>query len=186
MLRRASSTPTRLVLDTVTASVVLLSLPNVYRQVCTLPYESMALLNRFAGGGTLPWVSYPEFSALLGSITLFTFGVERLLYETVGLSLGKLPVYLLSGIVLAVGLSSMHAAFHDRGIMTAMVLALGPVGGFAVYLIVYHVVFPPSSDSPTWLVVLIFAASFVALGGMAYFAGRVLASALSGTDQSPL
>lgn len=136
----------------------------------------MGILNRFTttSAGTPPWISYRGLSALFGVVTLVAFGTERLLYETVGLSIGDVPAYVLGGVVLGVGVSSFYASIHDQDIKTGVLLALGPVGGFAVYLIGYHLVLPPSTDSPTWLIFLAFAGGFIALGVVMHLVGRLI------------
>lgn len=134
----------------------------------------MALPTRFTADGTPPWFTYRSLSIFLGLVTLATFGTERLLSEIVGLSLGDFPAYVLSGVVLVVGTGSFAAALHGRAIATAVLLALGPVGGLAVYLLGYHLVLPPSSDSPTSLLFLAFAGGFLALGVVTHVVGRAV------------
>ncbi|WP_372910685.1 hypothetical protein [Salinigranum sp.] len=78
----------------------------------------------------------------------------------------------MAAVVLAVGVGALRAAVHGHGVETAVLLALGPVGGFAAYLVGYHLVRPPSTDSPTWLVFVGFAGGVVTTGVAAYVVGR--------------
>lgn len=97
-------------------------------------------------------VGYRGLALLPGDVTLATFGTDRLLSETAGSPLGAVPAYVIATVVLAVGVGALRAAVHGHGVETAVLLALGPVGGFAAYLVADHLVRPPSTDSPTWLV----------------------------------
>ena len=115
--------------------------------------------------------SYRWLSAFFGFVTLLTFTTDRILLETSGISTGEVPAYLLGGVGLAVGVSAFYASAHDADIMTGVLLALGPVGGFAVYLLGYHLVFPPSTDSPTWILFLAFAGGFVTVGVVGHLLG---------------
>lgn len=134
----------------------------------------MAIFHQFDTVDTPSRVSYYSLAVILGGVTLLTFGTERLLYETTGTSLGDIPAYIMGGMVVAVGVSAFAAAVQDHNLTIAVVLALGPVSGFAVYLIGYHLVLPPSSDSPTWLIFLAFAAGFAVLGVGSYLFGRLV------------
>lgn len=122
-------------------------------------------------------MSYRGLALLLGGVTLATFGTDRLVSATTGWSLGAAPAYVMAAVILAVGVGSLHAATHGQGVETAVRLALGPVGGFATYLVGYHLVRPPSTDSPTSLVFVGFAAAFLATGVVAHLVGRFLGRA---------
>lgn len=117
--------------------------------------------------------SYRWLSAIFGLLTLLTFAVDRILLETTGVSTGDAPAYLLGGVVLAVGVSAFYASAHGEGIRTGLLLGLGPVAGLAVYLLGYHLVLPPSTDSPTWLIFLAFAGGVVAVGVVGHLLGRL-------------
>jgi hypothetical protein len=121
-------------------------------------------------------VSYRWLSAIVGLVTLVTFTIDRILLETSGVSTGETPAYLLGGVVLAVGVSAFYASVNDEDIKTGLILALGPIGGFAVYLLSYHLVLPPSTDSPTWLIFLAFTGGFVAVGVVGHLLGRLYKS----------
>lgn len=125
---------------------------------------------------SLTWIC-PNGLATDGSlqfraITLLIFTIDRLLLEISGISTGEIPAHLLGSVVLAVGVSAFSASVHGRGIKAGLLLGLGPVGGFAVYLLGYHLVLPPGTDSPTWLIFLAFAGGFIAVGVVAYLLGR--------------
>jgi hypothetical protein len=117
-------------------------------------------------------VGYRRLALLLGGVTLATFGTDRLLSETAGSSLGAVPAYVMAAVVLAVGVGALRAAVHGHGVETAVLRALGPVGGFAAYLVGYHLVRPPSTDSPTWFVFGGFAGGVVTVGVAAYAVSR--------------
>lgn len=134
----------------------------------------MSALNTLQNAGTIPQVGYRGLSALLGVVTLVTFGSERLLYETTGRSLGEVPAYVMGGVLLVVAVSSFYASMNDHGVSTAALLSLGPVGGLLVYLIGYHLVSSPSTDSPTWLIFLAFAGGLLAVGSVAHLCGRLV------------
>lgn len=136
----------------------------------------MNVLKRFDAGGTRPRIGYRWLSAVFGIVTLVTFGTDRFLSETTGLSVGDAPAYVLGGVVLAVGASALYAPAQGRSVTTAILLAVGPVCGLALYLIGYHLVLPPSTDSPTWIVFLAFAGGFLALGTAAHLLGRLFAA----------
>lgn len=104
-----------------------------------------------------PQIHYWGISTIFGFLTLAVFGTERFLFETAGQSLGNLPAYTLGSIVLIIAVSAFSASIKGQDINTAVLLSAGPVGGLLVYLIGYHLVLPPSTDSPTWLIVLAFA-----------------------------
>ncbi|GAA0216362.1 hypothetical protein [Halobaculum roseum] len=121
-----------------------------------------------------PRVGYRGLAALLGVVTLATFGIDRFLYETAGQSLGEVPAYVMGGVLLVVGVSAFYASVNGKDIGTAVLLSLGPVGGLFVYLIGYHLVLPPSTDSPTWLIFLAFAGVLLAIGTVAHLCGRLV------------
>lgn len=133
----------------------------------------MTTLNNLRNAGKPPRIGYRGLSAILGIVTLVTFGTERFLYETAGQSLGELPAYVMGGILLIVGVSTFYASINGQDIRTAVLLSLGPVGGLLVYLIGYHLVLPPSTDSPTWLISLAFAGGLLAIGTVAHLCGRL-------------
>ena len=118
-------------------------------------------------------IAYRWLSVIFGLLTLLTFTVERFLLETSGTSTGESPAYLMGGVVLAVGVSAFYASVHGEDIKTGLLLALGPVSGLAIYLLGYHLVLPPSTDSSTWLIFLAFAGGFVAVGIVAHLLGHL-------------
>ncbi len=134
----------------------------------------MDALNPLHKTGNPPRIGYRIFSAILGVITLLTFGTDRFLYETTGQSLGELPAFVMAGVLLVVGVSSFYASLDGQDIKTAIFLALGPVSGLFVYLLGYHFVFPPSTDSPTSLIFLAFAGVLVVIGTGAHLYGLFL------------
>lgn len=134
----------------------------------------MNALKNLHKAGKPPRIAYRGLSAILGAITLVTFGAERFLYETAGHSLGELPAYVMGGVLLVVGVSAFYASVNGQNIRTAVLLSLGPVGGLLVYLIGYHLVLPPSTDSPTWLLFLAFAGGLLAIGTVAHICGRLI------------
>ena len=133
----------------------------------------MNALNNLHKAGKPPRISYRGLSVILGVVTLVTFGTERFLYETAGQSLGELPAYVMGGVLLIVGVSTFYASVNGQDIRAAIYLSLGPVGGLLVYLIGYHLVLPPSTDSPTWLIFLTFAGGFLTIGTIVYLCGRL-------------
>jgi hypothetical protein len=120
-----------------------------------------------------PRIGYRGLSVFLGVVTLATFGFDRFLYETVGRSLGEVPAYVMGGVLLVVGVSAFYASVSGQDIRTTILLPLGPVGGLVLYLMGYHLVLPPSTDSPTWLILLAFAVGFLAVGTIAHLCGRL-------------
>jgi hypothetical protein len=138
-----------------------------------LNIDPMTILNTPDTTDTPQRFSYRWLSAIFGLVTLLTFTIDRILLETSSISTGETPAYLLGGVVLAVGVSAFYASANDENIKTGLLLALGPVGGFAVYLLGYHLVLPPSTDSPTWLIFLAFAGGFVAVGVVGHLLGRL-------------
>ncbi|KTG30222.1 hypothetical protein [Haloferax profundi] len=134
----------------------------------------MNALKNLHKAGKPPRIAYRGVSTILGVVTLVTFGAERFLYETAGQSLGELPAYVMGGVLLVVGVSAYYASVNGQDIRTAILLSLGPVGGLLVYLIGYHLVLPPSTDSPTWLLFLAFAGGLLAIGTVAHICGRLI------------
>jgi len=118
-------------------------------------------------------ISYCGLSVILGILTLAVFGTERFLYETTGQSFGDVLAYVLGGVILIVGVSAFYGSIKGQDIRTAVLLSVGPVGGFLVYLIGYHLMLPPSTDSPTWLIFLAFAGGLLGIGTIAHLCGRV-------------
>lgn len=108
----------------------------------------------------------------MGAITLVTFGIDRFVLETSGQSFGDAPAFVMGGVVIAVCASAFYASLQGYSIRYALLLASGPVAGLFVYLLAFHLVLPPSTDSPTWLLFLAFAGGFVALGVVANVLGR--------------
>jgi hypothetical protein len=117
--------------------------------------------------------TYRALSVLLAIATGGTFATERFLLETQVASLGELPAVVMGGVVLAVAGGAFHVAMRGHGIDVGLVVTGGPVAGLAVYLIAYHLVLPPSNDSPTSLVFLGFAGSVIGIGVVGYVAGRL-------------
>jgi len=134
----------------------------------------MTALKTLYKTGKLPRIGYRGLSAILGVVTLVIFGTERFLYETAGQSLGEVPAYVMGSVLLVVGASAFYASINGKGIRTAVLLSFGPVGGLLVYLIGYHLVLPPSTDSPTWLIFLAFAGGLLAIGTIAHLCGRLV------------
>ena len=112
-------------------------------------------------------------SGLLGVVVLVAFVTERFLAAVVGLSPGDLPAYLLGGVVVAVALSGLSGGVTGRDLRTAVAVSLGPAGGLLLYLVGYHLFYPVSADSPTWLLYVAFAGGYLALGTTAHLCGRV-------------
>ena len=112
-------------------------------------------------------------SGLLGVVVLVAFVTERFLAAVVGLSAGDLPAYLLGGVVVAVALSGLSGGVTGRDLRTAVAVSLGPAGGLLVYLVGYHLFYPVSADSPTWLLYVAFAGGYLAIGTTAHFCGRL-------------
>jgi hypothetical protein len=119
-------------------------------------------------------MEYAGLSAFLGVVTLATFGIDRFLSETTGRSLGDVPAYVMGAVLLVVGVSVFHASVNGQDSRTTMLLSLGPVGGFFVYLFGYHLILPPSTDSPTWLISLAFAGGFLVVGTVVHLCGRLV------------
>lgn len=125
--------------------------------------------------GTPPRLTRNHVLALLlGTGTFLTFGVERALYVATGQQLGDLPAILMGLITATVGVGAFYTTIKGNDFWAAISIAFGPVGGFALYLLGYHLVLPPSTDSPTWLIFLAFAGAFIALGGVAHLLGRLV------------
>ena len=113
-------------------------------------------------------------SGLLGVVVLVAFVIERFPAAGVGLSPGALPAYLLGGVVIAVALSGFSGGLMGRHLRSAVSVSLGPAGGLLVYLVGYHVLYPASADSPTWLLYLAFAGGSLAIGTTAHLCGRLV------------
>ena len=133
----------------------------------------MTILNTPDSTDTPRMISYRWLSVIFGLVTLLTFTIDRILLEITGISTGETPAYLLGGVVLAVGISAFYVSVNDEDIKTGFLLGLRPVGGLAVYLLGYHLVLPPSTDSPTWLIFLAFVGGFVAVGVVGHLLGRL-------------
>ena len=131
----------------------------------------MNALNNHHKAGKSPRIGYRGLSAILGIVTLATFGTQRFLSETGAQSLGEIPAYVLGGVLLIVGVSAFYASVNGQDIRTAVLISLGPVGGFLVYLIGYHLILPPSTDSPTWIIFLAFAGGLLMIGIIAHLCG---------------
>lgn len=123
--------------------------------------------------GEPPQIGYRGLSTILGAITLAIFGTQRFLSETGGQSLQEVPAYVLGGVLLIVGVSAFYTSVNGQDIRTAVLISLGPVGGFLVYLIGYHLVLPPSTDSPTWIIFLAFAGGLFMIGIIAHLCGSL-------------
>lgn len=134
----------------------------------------MDALNALSKTGNPPRIGYRVLWAILGVITLLTFGTDRYLYETAGQSLGELPAYVMGCVLLVVGVSSFSASLGGHDIKTAILISLGPVGGLFVYLLGYHLFLPPSTDSPTSLIFLAFAGALLVIGTGAHLFGLFL------------
>lgn len=134
----------------------------------------MSALKNLHKPGKPPQIGYRGLSAIMGVVTLATFGIDRFLFETAGQSLGELPAYVMGGVLLVVGMSAFYASATGHDIRTAILVSLGPVVGLFVYLIGYHLVLPPSTDSPTWLIFLAFAGVLLAIGTVAHLCGRLV------------
>lgn len=116
-------------------------------------------------------ISNIALSAILGIVTLVTFGTERFLNAAGGQSLGDIPAFVMGVVALTVGVGTFRSSIQGHDINNSVLIALGPVGGFMLYLIGYHLVLPPSTDSPTWLIFLAFAGGFMTLGAVAHLIG---------------
>ena len=136
----------------------------------------MNTLNNSSKTGKPPRIGYRVLSAILGVITLITFGTDRYLYETAGQSLGELPAIIMGGVLFVVGVGSFYASLDGHDIKTAILISMGPVGGLFVYLLGYHRFLPPSTDSPTSLIFLAFAGALLVIGTGAHFFGLFLRS----------
>ncbi|WP_435095091.1 hypothetical protein [Halorubrum sp. N11] len=134
----------------------------------------MNALNNLHKASKSSRIGYRGLSALLGVVTLAIFGIDRFLLETAGQPLEEVSMYVLYGVLLVVGVSAFYASVNGQDLRTAVLLSLGPVGGLSVYLIGYHLVLPPSTDSPTWLIFLAFTAGFLAIGTIAHLCGRLV------------
>jgi hypothetical protein len=110
-------------------------------------------------------------AGLLASGTAGLFAVDRFVLTSDAFSSSDLPGLILVGIVIGVAGCGFHAGRCRRGIGAALTVAFGPVAGFAIYLLAYHLRFPPSQDSPTSLVFLAFAVGMVTTGVMSYTVG---------------
>lgn len=118
-------------------------------------------------------INYRWLSLVLGIVTFLTFAVSRLLLDVWEVSTGDVPAYVLLGVVLTVVVSAFFASLQDGTVESGLLLALGPVAGLALYLFGYRLVLPASTDSPTWLIFLVFAAGFVGLDVAAFGAGSL-------------
>lgn len=134
----------------------------------------MIALNNLHKAGTSSRIGYGGLSALLGVVTLAVFVVDRFLLETAGQPLDKVFSYVLYGVLLVVGVSAFCASVNGRDLRIAVLLSLGPVGGLLTYLVGYHLVLPPSADSPTWLIFLAFTVGLLAIGTVAHLCGRLV------------
>ena len=133
----------------------------------------MSALGSAAGDDTPLQPAYHVLTVVLAVVVLAVFGGDRLLYETTGASVSWVLRYVLAGTVLAVGVSGVYGSFHGSSVATSILVASGPIIGLALYLLGYHLVLPPSTDSPTWLIFLAWAAGYVGVGLAAHLIGRV-------------
>jgi hypothetical protein len=119
-------------------------------------------------------IGYRDVSVILGVLTFAAFGMQRYSSNAGGPSLGDLPAYVLGGVVLLVGATAFHASMKGQALRTAVLITLGPIGGFLAYLIGYHLVLPASADSPTFVIFIGFVGGLLATGVGAYLSGRLL------------
>jgi peptidoglycan/LPS O-acetylase OafA/YrhL len=114
----------------------------------------------------------------LAVVSLLTFGSGRITSQQYIPDGGD--TIIMSGVViLAVG-GAMLAGYKKDGLSTGALIALASPIGMAVYLILIIWIEGPSSDSPTWLIYLMYTAFFVFLSGIGYTTGlgarRILSS----------
>lgn len=105
-------------------------------------------------------------SAVLAAVTFFSFGVSRFAEDAVTVSPGDAPAAVLLGVLAAIVAAVALLVARGRDVRAAGVVALGPPVGLLAYLALAVAVYGPSTDSPTWLIWLAFAAACLALGGL--------------------
>jgi asparagine N-glycosylation enzyme membrane subunit Stt3 len=106
----------------------------------------------------------------LAIITGITFGVTRVL-EGSSVSTGVGPNVTMGAVVVTVLLGGFVNGYRSKGVVPSAVVALGAPVGLLTYLIAYQLVRPSSTDSPTWLLLLVFTGFFLVVGGIAHAAG---------------
>jgi len=160
-------------------SLNLFNAPSTF-DTTTKTYHSLRIstkpnaLNNLYKAGKSSRIGYRGLSALLGVVTLATFGIDRFLLETAGQPLEDIFMYVLYAVLLVVGIGAFYASANGKDIRTTVLLSLGPVGGLLVYLIGYHLVLPTSTDSPKWLIFLAFTVGLLAIGTIAHLCGRLV------------
>lgn len=114
-------------------------------------------------------------------ITGITFGATRIPEES-NVPTGIGPNVAMGAVVVTVLLGGFVNGYRSKGVVPSAVVALGRPVGLLAYLIAYHLVRPPSTDSPTWLLFLVFTGFFLVAGGVAHAAG-VAARSVAGGDR---
>ena len=122
-----------------------------------------------------------SLAVALAITTGITFGVTRVL-EGSSVSTGVGPNVTMGAVVVTVLLGGFVNGYRSKGVVPSAVVALGAPVGLLTYLIAYRLVRPLSTDSPTWLLFLVFTGFFLVVGGVVHAAG-VAARSVAGGDR---
>jgi hypothetical protein len=127
-----------------------------------------------------PSVRLLTLALALAVVTFLVTTVERFLWELadvrVLLGVGVEPVarVVLAAVAIVTLGTVGWQALVGRGARAAAVVLAGPLVGVGAFLVLYWVVFGPSTDSPTWLVYLALCAGAAVAGGIVYVLGLVV------------
>ena len=113
-------------------------------------------------------------AALFALATFAAFSLVRFGSSVPGTAGDVLPGSLLIGVLAATAAAAASLAFRDRSRRVAALVSLGAPAGLAAYLVVALAAFGSSTDSPTWLLFLLFVALCLALGAVGAAAGALL------------
>lgn len=119
-----------------------------------------------------PW----KVAGLLAIFTFFGFAVDRLLWERYNLSLSNFPDIVIYAVVLIVATLSLYNSVAEGSLLTELKYGLGPIFGLGIYLVIYHLLFPPSTDSPTIVIFTIFSLIVVSIVIISHMVGYIVNS----------
>lgn len=130
---------------------------------------SMAISNGPSAGFT----NTPAYSHLLAIalavISLLTLGSGRITAQNY-IPDGAAAIIMSGVVVLTIG-GAVLAGYRNDGLTTGALIALASPIGVGVYLTAVLWMEGPSSDSPTWLIFLLYTGFFVLVSGIGYAAG---------------
>lgn len=121
-----------------------------------------------------------SLSAVLAGATALGFVLARGDGSPATVAGLDLPALLVGGAVALVGATALSVAYEGDGVDGSVVVGLGPIVGLAGYLAGYHLLYPPSTDSPTALIALAFAAGVLTVVTVGHGLGTALRALVRG------